>query len=59
MKTAEEKLKQVREFVDSTRKSIVDPCDEGFTEEEGYDEGYFDESDQAQLQLLDDLEGIL
>lgn len=59
MKTAEDKLEEISKWIVKTKQSIIDPDDEGITEEEMIDEGFLDEADQAQLQILNELEMML
>jgi len=47
---------KIKKWIEKTRKAIENPDDLSEEELEGV---YYDEGEQAQLQLLDELEGII
>ena len=50
-------IERVQEWIDEKRHAIVDPCNEGWKEDDECQE--FDEVAQTELRLLDDLETFI
>ena len=48
---------KIQKWIDKRRHAIVDPCNEGWKEEDECQE--FNEGDQTELRLLDELETFI
>lgn len=53
------KIDKVLDWVNKQRKLIIDPTDEGWTEQEILEQGCLNEWEQAKLQLLSNLEDFI